>query len=442
MDEINNLSEQYPSLKQQQNEHCSEGKGIEKQQKSCPHLGQEFQPFVNPLLDDPYPFYKRARKEEPIFFSSLLNAYVLTRYEDVLTVLKDPVRFSSAQSLQSVGEFAPETIEVLRQGFPVVSLIGSDGEQHRRLRTPFLKAFSPEKVVAMEGSIRAIANRLVDSFINDGQVEILSKFAYPLPLEVIFNMYGVPLNKMAEVKHWGSEVTALFSTPLTPERQIECARSYVDLQYFMANLVEERRIAPSDDMISDLLTSDLSIPEIVLLLCEMIVAGHKTTANLIGKALKLFLEQPNLWQRLCDEPSLIPIALEEVLRYDTPAASMIRVTTQEVYLAGATLPKDTRILLLYGSANRDENQYHDSDRFNMERFKQTPVNHLAFSHGVHHCTGSHLARREGRIALSVLSSRLPNLRLRPNQQPTHIPALLNRGYAKLYLEWDIAHSTT
>ncbi|KAF3885732.1 MULTISPECIES: cytochrome P450 [Nostocales] len=438
MDNVDTLQAHNLAFNDQQDEQLSEEKGIEKQQKTCPHLGKEFHPFVNPLLDNPYPFYKHARNEEPIFFSSLLNAYVLTRYEDVLTVLKDPVRFSSAQSLQSVGDFAPETIEVLRQGFPVVSLIGSDGEQHRRFRAPFLKAFATEKLVAMEGSTRAIANRLVDNFINDGQVEILSKFAYPLPLEVIFNMYGVPLNKMAEVKHWGSEVTALFSTPLTPERQVECARSYVDLQHFMARLVEERHISPNGDMISDLLTSDLTVPEIVLLLCEMIVAGHKTTANLIGKALKLLLEQPELWQSLCDEPSLIPIALEEVLRYDTPAASMIRVTTQEVSLAGATLPKDTRILLLYGSANRDENQYPDSDRFNIERFKQTPVNHLAFSHGVHHCTGSNLARREGRIALEVLSSRLPNLRLRPNQQLTHIPALLNRGYAQLYLEWDRA----
>ncbi len=437
MDNINNLQEQHQSVSQQQDKNFSEDKGIETQPKTCPHLGKEFQPFVNPLLDDPYPFYKRARNEEPIFFSSLLNAYVITRYEDILTVLRDPVRFSSAQSLQSVGEFAPETIEVLRQGFPVVSLIGSDGEQHKRLRAPFVKAFAPEKLVVMEDDLRAIANRLVDDFINDGQVEILSKFAYPLPLEVIFNMYGVPLEKMAEVKHWGNEITALFSTVLTPERQIECAHSYVALQLFMADLVEERRIGPKGDMISEILTSDLSVPEIVLLLCEMILAGHKTTANLIGKALKLLLEQPKLWQSLSDEPSLIPIALEEVLRYDTPAASMIRLTTQEVSLAGVTLPKDTRILVLYGSANHDEKQYPDGDRFNIERFKETAVNHLAFSHGVHHCTGSNLARREGRIALEVLSSRLPNLRLRPNQQPTHIPALLNRGYAQLYLEWEV-----
>lgn len=408
------------------------------EKKSCPHLAEEFQPFVNPQLDDPYPFYKRARSEEPIFHSPLVNAYVVTRYEDILTVLKDPVQFSSAESLQAVANYAPEVLEVLRQGFPFVSLINSDGEQHKRLSAPFIKAFAPERLAVMEDSIRAIANRLVDSFVKDGGADILTKFAYPLTIEVILSMYGFPLEKMSLVKQCGTDTTILFASPLPPERQLECARNYVTLQQLIAGLIEERRIAPRNDLIGDLLTSDLNLGELVMLLCEMVIAGHKTTGNLIGKALKLLLDRPELWQAICDNASVIPTALEEVLRYDAPSLSIIRTTTQEVSLAGVTLPKGTRILLLFGSANYDQTQFSNAERFEIERFKQTTVKHLSFGHGVHHCIGSNLARREARIALEVLSLRLLNLRLRPNQQLTHTPSLLNRAYTHLDLEWDVA----
>ena len=414
-----------------------EGCPFHQEISSTDNMGQQFQPFVNPQLDDPYPFYKRARNEEPIFYSPLLNAYVLTRYDDILNVLKDTVRFSSKNSLQTVGELTPEVIEVLHQGFPFLALINTDGPLHKRLRAPFMKVFAPERLEAAEDSIRAIANRLIDNFINDGRADIISQFARPLPLEVILTMYGVPLEKMPEVKQCGNSTSALFSSQLTPERQIEYARHFVALQHFFADLIEERRIKPGNDLISELQTSELTTPELALLLCEMVIAGHKTTGSFIGTALKLFLERPQIWQNLCKEPSLIKTALEEVLRYDTPAQSMARVTTQEVSLLGVTLPKNTRILLLYGSANRDSHQYADSDNFDVERFKDTPAKHLAFSHGVHHCLGYNLARREGRISLEVLSSRLPNLRLCPNQKLTHVPTLIDRGYERIDVEWDV-----
>ncbi|NJM22798.1 MAG: cytochrome P450 [Richelia sp. RM2_1_2] len=408
---------------------------MNKKNSTCPfHAGKEYQPFSKEQLDNPYPFFQRARDEQPIFYSPLLNAYVITRYEDVLNILKNPTEFSSAKSLQAVGDLTPEVVEVLRQGFPFVSLINSDGEQHKRLRTPFVKVFAPERLVTVEKSIYAIANKLVDNFIDNGRVEIISQFAHPLPLEVILTMYGVPLEKMEQVKQSGNSTSALFSSPLPPERQIECAKSYVALQQYLASLIEQRRSTPGDDLISELQSSDLTLPEQVLLLCEIVIAGHKTTASLIGTAIKLLVENSDIWQSLHENPALIPIALEEVLRYDTPAQSMVRVTTQEVTLSGVTIPQDSRVLLLYGSANRDSEEFIDGDRFDVERFQNNPVNHLAFSHGKHHCTGFNLARREARIALEVLSQRLPTLRITPNQELNHIPTLLDRGYVSLNLE--------
>lgn len=411
---------------------------IPSEKKTCPHMGQAFQPFVNPQLDDPYSFYKQARSEEPVFHSPVLNGYVITRYADILTVLKDPARYSSADNLKPIVRYSPETIDVLRQGFPFMSdLVNSDGEQHKRLRAPFLKAFAPEKLQAMEDSIRAIANRLVDSFVKDGHVDIIARFAYPLPLETILMMYGVPLERMADIKQWCQDMTALFSAPLAPDQQLNCARSFVNLQNLVAGLIQERRQTPRYDLISDIQDSDLSLNELVIVLCGLIVAGHKTTSHLISNGLNVLLEQPELWRSLCHDPSRIPTAIEEVLRYDAPVPAMIRTTTQDVTLSGVALPKGTQLFLMYGSANRDEAQYSESDRFELDRFKQTTSNHLAFGHGVHHCIGSNLARREGRIALEVLAARLPDLRLRPNQELTHIPALMNRGFTHLEVEWNV-----
>lgn len=407
-------------------------------EKKCPHLGDEYQPFTNPQLSDPYSFYQRARSEEPLFYSPLLNGYVLTRYDHILSVLKDPARFSSADTLSPIVEFTPQVFDVLRQGFPLVrDLVDSDGEEHKRLRAPFMKVFAPERLEGMEDSIRAIANSLLDNFVNDGQADIILQFAYPLPLEAILTMYNIPLDRMTELKKWCYDMNALISSPLTPQEQVECARSMVAMQHFIAGLIEERRNVPQNDLIGNVLTSDLNMPELVRILTGLIQAGHKSSSHLIGNAIKHLLERPQLWQAICDDPSLIPTAIEEVLRYDAPVPTMSRTTTQDVELAGVQLPRGTRIFLMYGSANRDETKYSNSDRFDIERFKQESTNHLAFGHGVHHCIGSNLARREARIALEILSQRLPNLRLRPNQELTHVPTMILRGFTNLEVEWDI-----
>lgn len=301
-----------------------------------------------------------------------------------------------------------------------------------------MKVFAPERLQGLEDSISTLANTLVDNFINDGQADLISQFTYPLALEVILTMYGVPLEMMANIKKWCHDMTALLSSHLTPEKQLECAHSFVAMQQFVAGLIEQRQQAPQDDLISNIQDSDLSLNEQVIVLCGLILAGHKTTSHLIASTTHLLLERPQLWQAICDNPSLIPAVVEEALRYDAPVPSMIRTTTEEVSLAGVTLPQGTQLFLMYGSANRDENQYDHADSFEIERFKQTTANHFAFGHGVHHCIGSSLARREGRIALEVLSTRLPNLRLRPNQKLNYIPALMNRSFTHLYAEWDKA----
>ncbi|MEL6165822.1 MAG: cytochrome P450, partial [Cyanobacteria bacterium J06628_3] len=181
---------------------------LQERTQGCPFhkekIGEEYQPFINPQLSEPYSFYDFARSEQPVFYSSVLSGYAITRYSDIISILKDPVKFSSRDNIQAIGKYAPETIEVLRTGFPFVSdLVNSDGERHKFLRTPLQKAFAPAKLKSMEGSIAKMVNRLIDNFINDGEVDILDKFAYPLPMEVIFTLYGAPLEMIPDFKHWG-----------------------------------------------------------------------------------------------------------------------------------------------------------------------------------------------------------------------------------------------
>ena len=413
---------------------------LEEKMQGCPFhkekIGEEYQPFVNPQLSDPYSFYDFARKEEPIFYSSVLNGYVVTRYEDIMTILKDPVTYSSKDNLQPIGEYTKETIDVLRTGFPFVSdLVNSDGSRHKFLRAPLQKAFAYSKLKSMEGSIAAIVNRLIDNFINDGRVDILDQFAYPLPLEVIFTLYGVPLEMIPDFKHWGYQTTKLFSSALNPEEQLECARSFVSIQYAVANLIEEKRKAPKDDLISTIIDSELTTPDMVIVLYGLIVAGHKTTSHLIGNTLKVLLEKPGYWKAISENPSIIPAVVEEGLRYDAPIPAMIRTNNEEVEIAGVKIPENSKLFLMYGSANRDENHYQNADEFDIKRFQNQTSDHLAFGHGVHRCIGSGLALMETKIAFELLSKRIPNLRIQPNQELNYIPTLMTRGFTSLILEW-------
>ncbi len=410
------------------------------QDKGCPFhketIGEEYQPFVNPQLENPYSFYDFARSEQPVFYSSVLSGYAITRYSDIISILKDSVQYSSKDNLQPIGEYTKETIDVLRTGFPFVSdLINSDGSRHKFLRAPLQKAFAPAKLKSMEGSIAAIVNRLIDNFINDGQTDIIAEFAYLLPLEVIFTLYGVPLEMIPDFKHWGYQTTKLFSSALSPEEQLECAHNFVSIQQAVANLIEEKRKTPADDLISIIIDSELTTPDMVIVLYGLIVAGHKTTSHLIGNTLKVLLEKPGYWKAISENPSIIPGMLEEALRYDAPIPAMIRTNNEEVEIAGVKIPKNSKLFLMYGSANRDENHYQNASEFDIKRFQNQTSDHLAFGHGVHRCIGSGLALMETRIAFELLSKRIPNLRIKPNQELNYIPTLMTRGFTSLIVEW-------
>jgi cytochrome P450 len=393
----------------------------------------------NPLAEDPYPFYTRARQEEPIMFCPDLNAWIVTRYKDIQRILLQPATFSSCDTLTSPVTFYSRALEELVKGYlPVPIVLNTDGPDHMRFRVPLIKAFAPARIRALEPFVRQVAKRLVDAFIHDHRAEIISQFAYPMALEVVFTLLGIPRQDIELARQWSQDWLTIMSVQLDEERQVACAQSVVAFQHYLARLIAERRDAPQDDLITTLPLSSvpdeepLTETELVIMLQGLILAGHESTTNMIGSGLLLLLERPERWRTLCEHPQSIPQTVEEILRFDAPIQMFARTTTREVTVGGVTLPEEASLLLIYGSGNRDEAIFVNADDFQPQRAAN---HHLAFGHGVHFCVGAGLARLEGRIAFEVLCQRLPHLRLVPGQELTHIPTLLFRGYERLEVEW-------
>lgn len=400
-------------------------------------LGLAYHPFQEEQLENPYPLYELLRKQEPVTFSPEMGAWLVTRYRDVRSVLSQPEVFSSRDVKNP--DLAPAALAILQQGYPMLPVaIDSDGLDHQRFRQPHQNSLAPTRMTQYEGYIRALANRLVDAFIDDGHAEFIAQFAYPLPLEVILHMLGIPQGRVDAARKWCEDLVALLYGALPVEQQVECAKTVVAFQHYIAEIVSEQRKNPQDDMIGIHIThqisgaNPLSFEELIAFVCGFIMAGHRTTVDSLGNALALLLQPNSRWQRLSEHPHLIRSAIEEVLRYDAPVAALFRTTTREVTLGDIPLPQGARVLLIFGSANRDEEQFPDADLFDMQR---QPNLHLGFGYGAHFCSGAPLARKEMLIALEVLTQRIPNMRLKPDQQLVHFPSIAFRGYQSLEIEW-------
>jgi cytochrome P450 len=402
-------------------------------------LGDVFRPLDGEQLEDPYPFYARARDEQPVFFSRSLDAWVVTRYDDVRAILQQPETFSSRDTLRPVVEFTPQTVEVLGTGYgfrPVIT--NTDGAAHRRFRVPLQHAFRPGRMRTIEGAIRAAAGRLLDDLAPRGEMDLVADFAAPLSLRAILQLCDVPEGDVEFVVRWFQDAKALTMSALEPERQVACARSFVAAQRYVAGLVDRRRAAPDDDLIGNLLGvhSDESAPldtaEIVNTTIGTMLAGHDTTASLIVNAMLILLSQPQRWAAVREQPETIPGNLEEALRIDSPVPLFIRTAMHDATVGAVVIPQGAILLLAYGSANRDPARFSSPESFDPSR---SPNPHLAFGHGVHACVGAPLARLVGRIALQALT-RLPGLRLRPGQPLRHLPTLQFRALARLAVEWN------
>jgi cytochrome P450 len=407
-------------------------------------LGEQYDP-LGVHMADPYPFYTHARRSAPIFFSPRLDAWVVTRMADVKKVLRDGKTFSSVNSLRPFAPLSPSVYEVLATGYPqVYTMIQLDGEAHQHWRGPSATSFSAERVNAAEPYITERANALVDGFAAGGTIDFMTAYANPLAVSVICHLMGYSADQHELIGDDGHRAASLTMGHqfLSDDEQTEAANSWVRFQRVIGEHVRDRRAAPQADLMSEMIAAYVpgdgpltpqQEAELVGHFFGTTLAGHITTSALLGNGLIRLLSHPDQWRLLCEQPALIPNAVEEIARFDTPTHIFLRRTTTETTVAGQRLPEGAEVAVWLAAANRDETFFDRAEEFDITR--TTPRNHVVFGHGVHFCVGAALARREIEISLRVLTRRLPSLRLVPEQQITYRPTLDHRGPISLHLTW-------
>jgi cytochrome P450 len=401
----------------------------------------QFNPLDPVVVESPVEFHRALREEAPVYAVPGLGFYLVSTHAGVLEVLSDPRRFSS-KSGPAVGGMAPapEIVAVMATGYPQVdTLLTQDPPDHLRYRTLVSRAFSGRRVAGLEAYVRRLAEELLAGFVGEGTIDLVSRYAVPLPLSVIADQLGVPRADMPLFKKWSDDSVAPMGGMISLERSIECAQSIVEFQHYMAKTIEERRTAPREDILSDLIQArldgeaPLDVPEMLNILQQFLVAGNETTANLIASATLLLCRNPDQLALVRADPSLIPNMVEEALRLESPVQSLFRLATEDTTVLGTAIPKGARIVVMYASANRDAAVFPDPDRFDVKR--ENAKAHLAFGKGEHFCIGAALARKEAAIAFETLLGRTRDLRLSPAKNDfAHVPSFILRGLRKLVVD--------
>ena len=366
------------------------------------------------VLANPYPLYRRLRTEDPVHWDPFLKLWVVTRYADVVTVLH---RFSAnrtptPEQLAAIGleSLGPIAQVMVRQ------MLFLDAAAHTRLRSLASHAFTPRRVAVLREHIADIAERLLDAVEPRGRMDLIEDFAAPLPAIVTAEMLGVPVEDHALLKGWSADFAEVLGNfQHNPERAGRTLRATEAMTAYFREAVRQQRAHPREGLINALLTAEidgdrLTEDEVVANCIITMVGGQETTTNLIGNGVLSLLRNPAELARLRAEPSLVPSAVEELLRYESPTQHTARLAPEDVELGGTLIRKRQAVIAVMGAANRDPERFPEPDRLDLGR----PDNrHLAFGWGAHFCFGAPLARIEGQLAFEALLRRCPDLTLDP-----------------------------
>jgi cytochrome P450 len=393
----------------------------------------QFNPIGPEALRNPYPMYKALREEAPVSWNELFEAWIFTRYADVDAILMDQ-RFSVDRSKAQTrfSEMIKQQQEEFGPFSQAPTMLTSDPPEHTRLRRLVSKAFTPRAVENLRPRIREIIDTLLDSVSDRSEFDLVEEIAYPLPVIVIAEMLGVPPEDRADFKRWSDDVVATLGGPFTPQDVIQKARKSIEeFVEYLAEQIAERRTNPRDDLISGLIAAEdggqvLSEQEIYSTTILLLIAGNETTTNLIGNAMQSLLENPDQMELLRNEPSLIPSAIEELLRYNGPVQATARVATTDIEVGGVTVKGGQMAMAVLGAANHDPAKYPDPEKLDLRR---NPTDHMGFGDGIHFCIGAPLARAEAQIAFEELLKRYAVIEAAG--EPTFGGTFIIRGPKKL-----------
>lgn len=368
---------------------------------------------------NPYPAFAQARAQEPILQIKAAggrNAWLITRYEDAEALLRDQRFSKNIYSIFSEEELAQNVAYM--NSFRALSnhMLAADPPDHTRLRSLVNRAFTPALVEQWRERVQEITDELLDHVEAQGQMELISDFAFPLPMLIISEMLGIPAEDRFKFREWSNTLIGSDGSVEAIQRNQVIIGQFVG---YLRNLISERRAHPTDDLVSRLVQAEaegdkLSEQELIAMIFLLLVAGHETTVNLIGNGVLALLSYPEQLARLKADPALIKSAIEELLRYNGPLMiATIRYAREDLELGGKLIRRGEQIIVGLSSANHDAERFAEAEKLDITRKEN---HHLAFGKGIHFCLGAPLARLEGQIAIATLFRRLPNLRLNIDPQ--------------------------
>ena len=366
------------------------------------------------VLANPYPLYHRLRSEDPVHWDPFLHAWVVTRYPDVIHVLHhfSADRTPAPEQLTAMGLSALNPIAQVM----VRQMLFLDPPDHTRLRTLAAAAFTPRRVERLRSHIQEIADSLLDAVVPAGRMEMIGDFAAPLPAIVTAEMLGVPVADHEQLKNWSADFAEMLGNfQHNPDRFPRVLRAVEGMSAYFRSAIRGQRECTRDGLLHGLITAEvdgsrLSEEEIIANVIVTMVGGQETTTNLIGNGVLSLLCNPEQLQKLREDCSLIPSAVEELLRYESPSQHTARLAPEDIEMGGKRICKRQAVIAVMGAANRDPERFPDPDRLDITRRDNR---HLAFGWAAHFCFGAPLARLEGQIAFETILRRLPNLTLEP-----------------------------
>jgi cytochrome P450 len=391
------------------------------------------------VLADPYPLYRRLREEDPVHWDPFLHAWVVTRYDDVVRVLRD---FSADRT--------PTPEQLATMGLPQLSPIANvmvkqmlfmDAPAHTRLRGLCSQAFTPRKVEKLRLHIQEIADKLIDAVQAAGQMDLIHDFAAPLPAIVTAEMLGVSTNDHEQLKAWSADFAEMLGNfQHNPDRAHRVLRTLTEMTAYFRDAIRTQQARPGDGLVHDLLAAEvdgdrLSVEEVIANLIVTMVGGQETTTNLIGNGMLTLLRNPEVMEQLKSNLALIPSAVEELLRYESPSQHTARIAPEDVEIGNRQIRRRDAVIAVMGAANRDPQHFPDPDRLDIQRKDNR---HVAFGFAAHFCFGAPLARIEAQIAFSTLLRRLENLKLEAGPIVWRENLGL-RGLIALPISWTPAH---
>jgi cytochrome P450 len=409
---------------------------------ACP-VDRSFSPFQKGYLQNPYPELEKLNAERPIFYSTELKSLVVTRMDQILDIFKNPDVYSSANVQDPVFPLCKRAEKILaaRDFDPVAVMSNRQPPDHTRIRKYTREGFSGRRMKILEPYIRKLSHELIDQMLTQGPpAEVVRALTHPLPGRIIFRLIGFPETDDEQLMRWTANRLAFTWGKPSDDEQVEIAGNMLRYWRYCRRFVAQRTESPADDLTSELLAAHQASPdelgyrEVESVIYGLSFAGHEIVSNFIANALLCLLTDRTKWEALCVDPDLIPKALEEVLRFESPQTSWRRIATRDTRIGDIEIPAGTQLFLSLGAANHEQDLFPSPSEFDVHR--RNAGKHISFGHGIHFCLGARLARLEGQIAIESLTERTPGLRLVAGQKLRYSPNITFRGPRELYVEWD------